>query len=228
MPADVGLVPALALGFLFGLQHATDPDHVVAVATIVSRTRRLDAGMLVGAFWGVGHTATIVTVGMAIILFNLTVTPTVGLSLELGVALMLMTLGVFRIVRLMRERNGDEGTRPDETLGFRSALQTVGPGQAARSVGIGLVHGLAGSAAVALLVLSTVRSPYAAAAYLLLFGLGTIVGMAAITAVLSLPFRAPLPALNRVLAMGTGIASFAFGLYLTVHIGFVDGLLLGR
>jgi high-affinity nickel-transport protein len=224
---DTGLLPTLGLGFLFGLQHATDPDHVVAVATIVSRTRRFDAGALIGAFWGVGHTATIVTVGMAIIVFNLTVTPGVGLSLELVVAVMLLVLGVFRIVRLVRDRDGEEQPPGTEVrMGFRSALQSVGRAQAARSIGIGLVHGLAGSAAVALLVLSTVRSPYAAAAYLLLFGFGTIVGMTVITALLSLPFRVPLLALNRGLAIGTGVGSFVFGLFLIVQIGFVDGLFL--
>ncbi|HEX9409257.1 MAG TPA: high-affinity nickel-transport family protein [Methylomirabilota bacterium] len=224
---DTGLLTTLGLGFLFGLQHATDPDHVVAVSTIVSRTRRFDAGALIGAFWGVGHTATIVTAGMAIIVFNFTVTPSVGLSLELVVAVMLLVLGVFRIVRLVRDRDGEE--QPPETgapMGFRSALQSVGRVQAARSIGIGIVHGLAGSAAVALLVLSTVKSPYAAAAYLLLFGLGTIGGMTVITALLSLPFRVPLLALHRGLAIGTGVGSFVFGLFLIVQIGFVDGLFL--
>jgi hypothetical protein len=225
--ADPALLSTLGLGFLFGLQHATDPDHVVAVATIVSRTRRFDAGALVGAFWGVGHTATIVTVGMAIILFNLTVTPSLGLSLELVVAIMLLVLGVLRIVRLVRDRDGEAAPpAPDAPMGLRSALQLVGRAQAARSVGIGLVHGLAGSAAVALLVLSTVRNPSAAAAYLLLFGLGTIVGMTLITALLSLPFRVPFLALHRGLAIGTGVGSFVFGLFLIVQIGFVDGLFL--
>lgn len=224
---DTGLLPTLGLGFLFGLQHATDPDHVVAVATIVGRTRRFDAGALVGAFWGAGHTATMVIAGMAIIVFNLTVTPTVSLSLELVVAVMLLVLGLLRMVRLIRDRN-DEGPPPetDVRVGWGSALQSVGRAQAARSIGIGLVHGLAGSAAVALLVLSTVKSPYVAAAYLLLFGLGTIVGMTAITALLSLPFRVPLLAVNRGLAIGTGVGSFVFGLFLIVHIGFVDGLFL--
>src|SRR6266545_4508244 len=225
---DAGLLPALSLGFLFGLQHATDPDHVVAVATIVSRTRRFDAGALVGAFWGIGHTATIATVGMAIIVFNVTVAPAIGLSMELAVALMLMALGIVRVVRSLRERDGLAQACPGGAKGIRSVLDTVGRAQAARSIGIGLVHGLAGSAAVALLVLSTVRSPYAAVAYLLLFGLGTIVGMTAITALLSLPFTTPLPALSWALAMGTGVLSFGFGLYLTVQIGFVDGLLLGH
>jgi hypothetical protein len=225
---DAGLLPTLGLGFLFGLQHATDPDHVVAVATIVSRTRRFDAGALIGAFWGVGHTATIVTMGMAIIVFNLTVTPSVGLSMELAVAVMLLALGVFRIVRLVQERDDEEWVETGGPTGLRSALQTVGRGQAARSVAIGLVHGLAGSAAVALLVLSAVKSPYAAAGYLLLFGLGTIVGMTTITALLSFPFRVPLLTLNRGLAIGTGVGSFVFGLYLIVQIGFVDGLFLRR
>lgn len=225
---DAGLLPALSLGVLFGLQHATDPDHVVAVATIVSRTRRFDAGALVGAFWGIGHTATIATVGMAIIVFNVTVTPAIGLSMELAVALMLMVLGIVRVVGGLRERDGVAEASPGGSRGLRSALETVGRAQAARSIGVGLVHGMAGSAAVALLVLSTVRSPYAAVAYLLLFALGTIVGMTAITALLSLPFSAPLPALSRALAMGTGVLSFGVGLYLTVQIGFVDGLLLGH
>jgi High-affinity nickel-transport protein len=226
---------AIALGFVFGLQHATDADHVVAVASIVSRTGRFASGALVGAFWGLGHTVTIAAAGMAIVLFNVTVTPRAGLSMELAVALMLMALGVARIVRLMRDR--DE--RPGQLAGghwhgppgFWLVLRTLGPAQAARSTLTGLVHGLAGSAAVALLVLSTVRSPYAAVVYLVVFGLGTIAGMTAITAVLSVPFAARLPILlrfRRALALGTGLLSLGFGLYLAVHIGFVDGLLLGR
>jgi hypothetical protein len=227
---------AIALGFVFGLQHATDADHVVAVASIVSRTGRFTSGALVGAFWGLGHTVTIAAAGMAIVLFNVTVTPRAGLSMELAVAFMLMTLGVARIVRLMRDRDERLGQPADGqhghgALGFWLVLRTLGPAQAARSTLTGLVHGLAGSAAVALLVLSTVRSPYAAVVYLLVFGLGTIAGMTAITALLSVPFTAPLPILfrfRRALALGTGLLSLGFGLYLAIHIGFIDGLLLGR
>jgi len=226
---------AIALGFLFGLQHATDADHVVAVASIVSRTGRFASGALVGAFWGIGHTVTVAAAGIGIVLFNVTVTPRAGLSLELAVAFMLMALGVARIVRLMRDRDEKRGPLADEhehgAPGFWLVLRTLGPAQAARSTLTGLVHGLAGSAAVALLVLSTVRSPYAAVVYLLVFGLGTIAGMTAITALLSVPFTARLPILlrfRRALALGTGLLSLGFGLYLAVHIGFVDGLLLGR
>jgi hypothetical protein len=226
---------AIALGFVFGLQHATDADHVVAVASIVSRTGRFASGALVGAFWGLGHSVTIAVAGMAIVLFNVTFTPRTGLSMELAVACMLMALGVARIVRLMRDREEMPRPRGDghghDGPGFWKVLRTLGPAQAARSALTGLVHGLAGSAAVALLVLSTVRSPYAAVAYLLVFGLGTIAGMTVITALLSVPFAARLPVLSRfrrALALGTGLLSLGFGLYLVVHIGFVDGLLLGR
>src|ERR1700693_5126949 len=95
---------AIALCFMFGLQHATDADHVVAAASIVSRTGRFASGALVGAFWGLGRTVPVAAAGMAIVLFNVTVTPRAGLSMELAVAFMLMALGVARILRLMRGR----------------------------------------------------------------------------------------------------------------------------
>jgi hypothetical protein len=253
-------LPVLLLGLLFGIQHATDPDHVIAVATIVARTRRFGAGALVGAFWGVGHTVTITAVGVAIIAFNLTVTPRVALSLELLVALMLIGLGVLRIVWVFRDSDavpvahlGEEHPHPAgpglhshvHTHGdavhrhphvhpparLLRALRTVGPAQALRSALVGLVHGLAGSAAVALLVLSTIRGTAGAIGYLLLFGIGTILGMTAITGLLSLPFTVRGPRMQRWrrrLALATGALSLAFGLYLIFEIGFVDGLFLGR
>ena len=93
----------MLLGLLFGIQHATDPDHVVAVATIVSRTRRFGAGALVGAFWGVGHTVTVTAVGIAVIVFNLALTPRIALSLEMLVAVTLIGLGAARIVWVFRD-----------------------------------------------------------------------------------------------------------------------------
>ena len=255
---DAPLLPILLLGLLFGIQHATDPDHVVAVATIVARTRRFGAGALVGAFWGVGHTVTVTAVGLALIVFNVTVTPRVALSLELVVALMLIVLGILRIVWVFRasdpvplahlgephahatepalhshvHAHGDAMHRHPHVhppARLLRALQTVGPAQAVRSALIGLVHGLAGSAAVALLVLSTIRGTAGALGYLLLFGVGTILGMTAITGLLSLPFTIRAPRMRRTrraLALTTGAVSLAFGLYLAFQIGIVDGLFL--
>jgi hypothetical protein len=252
-------LPALLLGLLFGIQHATDADHVIAVATIVARTRRFSAGALVGAFWGIGHTVTITAVGILIVVFHVALTPRVALSLELVVAIMLIALGALRIVWAFRdsdlvpvahlsEAHAHDAGRPvlhshPHTHGavvhrhphvhpparLLRALQTVGPAQAVRSTLVGLVHGLAGSAAIALLVLSTMRSTAGAIGYLLLFGGGTILGMTAITGLLSLPFTIRAPRMRRgrqVLALTTGALSLAFGLYLAFQIG-SSGLLLG-
>lgn len=243
---------AVFLGLLLGIQHATDPDHVVAVATIVSRTRRFGAGALVGAFWGLGHTATIAAVGAMLIAFRTPVAPAVELSLELMVAAMLMGLGALRIARALRGA-GDvppehlaEPHRHDARPAFHShshahdglvhrhphvhpptrlaeAMREVGAGQALRSALVGVVHGLAGSAAVALLALGTIPDPALAVGYLLVFGLGTIAGMTLITAVIALPFAAGARRLGRwqrALALGTGGLSLAFGAVLAVRIAF--------
>jgi cytochrome c biogenesis protein CcdA len=249
----------LALGLLFGIQHATDPDHVVAVATIVARTRRFGAGALVGAFWGAGHTVTITVVGVAMVVFHVVVTPRVASWLELAVALMLIVLGTLRILWVFRDSDPvplahlAEPHPHDGRSGLHShahahagavhrhphvhpparlsrALQTVGPAQALRSALVGLVHGLAGSAAVALLVLSTVHSAVGAVGYLLLFGVGTIGGMTAITALLSLPFTVRVPGLERWrrgLALATGVLSLGLGLHMMSGVALVERVVLG-
>ena len=254
------VLSVVLLGLLFGVQHATDADHVVAVATIVSRTQRFGAGAFIGALWGAGHTVTIAVVGALIILFRVTVPPVLGLSMELAVAVMLIALGAVRITGALRGA-GDVAAAHlaaqhahDPRPAFHShshahgnvvhrhphvhpsarllaALRAVGPGQAARSVLVGIVHGLAGSAAVALLALATIADPYLAVGYLIVFGIGTIVGMTVITALLALPFTAgalPLFGWQRKLALGTGLLSLGFGLYLAAQVGLVDGLFLGR
>jgi ABC-type nickel/cobalt efflux system permease component RcnA len=254
---DASLWSVMLLGLLFGIQHATDPDHVVAVATIVARTRRFGAGALVGAFWGVGHTVTFTAAGIAIVVFGLALTPRVALSLEMLVAIMLIALGLARIVWVFRDSDpvpvahlGEPHAHGDGPAlhshahahaggvhrhphahpppRLLRALQTVGPAQALRSAMVGLVHGMAGSATVALLVLSTIRGTAQALAYLLVFGAGTILGMTAITGVLSLPFTIRAPRLERsrrVLSLATGALSLGFGLYM---VGVLLGLTPGR
>jgi hypothetical protein len=259
MPALLAIV---LLGFFLGMRHATDPDHVIAVTTIVSRERTMLHAALIGALWGLGHTVTILAVGSAIILFNLTIPPRLGLSMELSVGLMLILLGMMNLTGLMRRaiewitirqlgpgmhshivlgrsviHSHDDESEPvllesGRSLGWASSwcpqwLKILGLFHFARPLTVGIVHGLAGSAAVALLVLTTIHRPSWAIGYLLIFGLGTVAGMMLITAAIALPFAYTMQRfvqLNRGLAMASGMLSVAFGLFLCYQIGFVDGL----
>ena len=98
----IGFLSIIALGFFLGMRHATDPDHVIAVSTIVSQQRNVARAALVGAFWGLGHTLTIFIVGAGIILFNLVIPARIGLSMELAVAVMLIILGLVNVASFLR------------------------------------------------------------------------------------------------------------------------------
>jgi high-affinity nickel permease len=196
----------LALGFLIGMRHALDPDHVVAVSTIVSQQRSLTRASLVGALWGLGHTATILLVGGAMLVFRLAIPPRLGLALEFAVAVMLVVLGI----RNLRREAPDAGAHSN-----------------VRPVAVGFVHGLAGSAFVAVLVLNAIREPLLGLVYLLVFGVGTIAGMTMVTAAIAVPSTwamARVGSMQRYLRMASGVASVAFGLVLAHQIGVVDGL----
>lgn len=195
----------LLFGFFLGMQHATDPDHVVAVTTIVSRQRSILSAGGIGAMWGVGHTLTILLVGGAIVLFSIAIPPRLGLTLEMGVAVMLIVLGVLNISRTA-EHAATSRSRP---------------------LVVGFVHGLAGSAAVALLVLAVIASPLTKLAYLLLFGVGTIAGMFLVTLAIALPSVIAVhrfASAQRWLRIASGAASIAFGIFLAHQIGIQDGL----
>lgn len=210
------MLTLLLLGFLLGLRHATEPDHVVAVITIVARERRLWSSSLVGALWGLGHTVTIFVVGGAIILFDVVIPPRIGLGMEFAVALMLIGLGVMNLVGLRARRNA---SAPAASSPSRIRL---------RPLLIGVVHGLAGSAAVTLLVLATIHDERWALLYLGMFGVGTIAGMMTLTTAFGLPFAYATRRFDRVqawLAGVTGLASVALGGFLAYEFIFVHGLL---
>ena len=201
------MISLLFLGLLLGVRHAADPDHVVAVGAIVSRQRSLWRALSVGALWGLGHTATIITVGGAIIVFKLVVPPRLGLALEFAVGMVLVALGIANLVR--REREAPSGA------------------SGMRALGIGVLHGLAGSAAVALLVLATIPDPRWAVAYLAIFGSGTMVGMVAMTAAVAMPSlyaTARVPRFGARLRLATGALSVVLGLFLMHETGVVSGL----
>jgi hypothetical protein len=252
----------LTIGFLLGMRHATDPDHVIAVSTIVSRERSILKAALIGILWGCGHTITIVAVGAAIILFGMAIPVRVGLTMEFSVGLMLILLGVLNLTGAMHwltekfspshpkvtgdhahlhEHNshphlhwhshGPAGEHHGESVPpparLRAPFARLGVFHTLRPLFVGIVHGLAGSAAVALLVLSTIRDPRWAVLYLLVFGVGTIAGMMFITAAIALPFSFAgykFAWLNRGLITASGLVSLAFGLFICYRIGLVDGL----
>jgi high-affinity nickel-transport protein len=236
----MSLFAILALGFFLGMRHATDSDHVVAVTTIVSREKSIRSASLVGALWGIGHTVTILLVGGAIVLFGIVFPPRIGLTMEFSVAVMLVVLGAMNVAEFRRDVKKLHRAVHDGDLALSSTarephahapiglIARVGGYDAAlRSLVVGTVHGLAGSAAVALLVLTTIRDSRWALLYLFLFGIGTIAGMMLITSALAVPLvhtarRFP----NWKLHMGwvTGVLSVCFGLLLVYQIGFVDGL----
>jgi len=201
----LSVLSILLLGFLLGMRHATDPDHVVAVTAIVSRQPALSRASAVGALWGVGHTATILLVGGAILVFRLAIPPRLGLAMEFAVALMLIVLGALNL----------------SGRSF-SALQS-----AMRPLVVGFVHGLAGSAFVAMLVLAAIPDTAVGIAYLLVFGTGTIAGMMLITVLIAAPsaFAARrFGSVQRYLRLASGVVSIVFGLFLAHQIGVVDGL----
>jgi len=224
------------LGLLLGMRHSTDPDHVVAVSTIVSKQRSIRQAGLIGTIWGLGHTLTIFAVGSVIILFGVVIPPRLGLSMEFSVALMLILLGLLNLTGVMQRvtsyltRNRKPLQPPTlsraETLLDRS-IGRFGVYQCVRPLVIGIVHGLAGSAAVALLVLSTIHSPVWATVYLLIFGAGTMVGMMCMTAVMALPLAyagSRFTSMSRVFSVASGVVSVCFGFFLVYQLGFLGGL----
>jgi len=203
----------LGLGLLLGLRHAADPDHVVAVTTIAARTRRVLPATLLGLAWGLGHTLTLLAVAGAIIAFNWVVPPRLGLAMEFAVALVLIGIGLLNLRHAPHPRAELE--------------QSPGRPPAGRAFLVGIVHGLAGSAAVALLVVATVRDPFLAGGYLLLFSLGTLVGMALITTGFAVPVVTAAGrwgGAGRLIRTSTGTLSLVFGAWLVFQIGWVDGL----
>jgi len=226
----------LLLGFVLGMRHATDADHVVAVTTIVSRERSLRIAAFIGALWGLGHSITLFLVGGVLVVFRLTIPPHVGLGMEMVVAVMLIVLGAMNVTNTMqrlekavgvRKHTHHHGHSHDGSEPHVHRVKGASGLQLVRALVVGIVHGLAGSAALALLVLTTIRDASSAIAYLVIFGVGTIFGMMFLTMAMAVPMALAanrFTQLDRTLARATGLLSILFGGYLAYRIGIVDGL----
>ncbi|MEP7342183.1 MAG: sulfite exporter TauE/SafE family protein [Acidobacteriota bacterium] len=227
----------LGLGLVIGLRHALDTDHLAAVSTIVSERKNLLSSLLIGGLWGIGHTISLLIAGVAVIFLNLKIEK-YEKPLEFCVALMLIGLGANVLIKLARggrihfhehEHGGHHHVHPHIHDGRPEPEPHTHHGfkLSFRPLFIGLVHGLAGSAALMLAVLATIKSAVVAFAYIIIFGIGSIGGMMVMSLVLSLPMHLTANSFTRtsvaVRALA-GVFSLGFGLFMAYEIGFIEGL----
>ena len=227
----------LGLGLLLGLKHAFDSDHLIAVSTVVTRERSAWRSLWIGLFWGIGHTFTLLMVGLIVLGLKKQIPPPVGLSLECLVGLVLIGLGLTTLYDCWRKRvhahshvhagaphmhfhmhaDSPAHQHPHPVrLGFRPLL-------------VGMVHGLAGSAALMLLVLATIPSPALGLMYIVIFGGGSIVSMGLVSLLMGLFFSLATDRLHDLehgVRLTIGTLSTAFGVWMVVEIGFIQGLFL--
>ncbi len=224
---EASLFAAFGLGLLLGIQHALDPDHLIAVSTIVSEQRNFKWASLIGAFWGLGHTTTLFIVGLLVIGLRVTIPPRLGSGLEMLVALMLVILGVnvlrksFSAERVHLHTHSHNPETHTHFHVHENPKQDHGHGHPFKAMRrpfiVGMVHGLAGSAALMLLVLSTIESPFGGLLYIVIFGLGSVGGMLLLSGIISLPFiltAQRFTLMNRWIRVIAGVASVGFGILL--------------
>jgi ABC-type nickel/cobalt efflux system permease component RcnA len=235
------LIPALGLGFLLGLTHALDADHVAAVGTLVSESRGLRRSSLLGASWGIGHSLSLLVAGLLVLGLRFTIPPRFSAAAELAVGLMLVGLGARAIWKVLREKRLHwhvEERDGAASLHVHAHRVPEGPSNAhghafpleRRPFLVGCLHGLAGSGSLTLLVLSTLSSPLAGLAYLGLFSLGSIAGMTLLTGLLSLPVAYALErgtGFARQVRMAAGAISLVLGVALAGET-LTGGALLGN
>ncbi|WP_173917674.1 urease accessory protein UreH [Halobacillus sp. Marseille-Q1614] len=211
------MIEILAIGFLLGIKHALEPDHVIAVSTIVGKHKKFWRSSFLGFFWGIGHTLTLLGIFLIMTLTKSSIPDTWAMSFEMGVGFMLIYLGFSPLWN-----SGNVHIKSGKVKGESSKKLFV------KSMAIGQIHGLAGSAAMILLALSMVDSAQEAFIYISIFGMGTILGMLAFTLLLSIPYQIGSRSLkiNRTLIGATSILSIGYGLYYIYTIGFGDGLFL--
>ncbi|MFV1980495.1 MAG: urease accessory protein [Rhodothermia bacterium] len=175
MNDPIALMAVLSAGFILGLKHATDADHVVAVSTLVNGSDSPKVAIRTGALWGIGHTFTLMLVCLVVVPLNIPISGSMEAFIEGLVGVMLVALG-FRVVGRWRETS--EG-----------AQHSTGGGAGYRSLFVGAVHGFAGSAALTILILSTVDSLAIGMLYVVVFGLGSMIGMLLFSGFLTIPLR---------------------------------------
>jgi ABC-type nickel/cobalt efflux system permease component RcnA len=226
---DGSVIAALSLGFGLGLRHALDADHLVAVSTIVSEHKSLWRSSLVGTFWGLGHTASLLGVGVVVLLLRITISERAAPWMEMPVAAMLIGLGAVAVYQALRQNavalhshtHAHQGESEHTHLHLHARREHDHTHRMVR-IGkrpflVGLVHGFAGSAALMLAVLTTLPSVALGLLYIAVFGIGSIGGMVLMSAMISLPFIATanrFASVNKAIRLTAGLFSIGFGLLL--------------
>jgi ABC-type nickel/cobalt efflux system permease component RcnA len=232
--ASLGVLGLLGLGLVYGLKHATEADHIVAVSTIVSEHKKLVHAAIVGALWGAGHTASLIVVGTIVLALKVAIPQRVAGWLEFAVALMIISLGVMAFRRALNGRADFHSHRHGHGHGLfahshihfhdtehQHSAVTENHSHNVIRIGLkpalaGAVHGLAGSAALTLLVLTQISSPVLGLVYLGVFGVGSILGMLLMSGIVGLPFvlsSRKLGGVHYQLQMLAGMLSVLFGLW---------------
>jgi sulfite exporter TauE/SafE len=236
---SLSTIPVLTFGFAMGVKHAVEADHLAAISAIVSERKSVWSSSLVGGLWGIGHTASLLVAGVAVIVLGVRIGERASLALEFCVGLMLVALGANALRKLARggrlhlhshRHGGREHVHPHvhEDGPHEPAAHTHhGLRLDARTLLVGMLHGFAGSAALMLLVLSSIKSPATGLLYIAVFGVGSVGGMMLMSALVGLPLYFTAARFNRAnfaLRCVAGIFSLCFGLFMVYDIGFHGGL----
>lgn len=221
---EISTFSILLFGFVLGLRHATEADHLAAVSAIVSEKKNLFTSAIVGGLWGVGHTISLFVVGVLVIFLKLQISETVEAKLEAMVGGMLIILGINALRKMLQRDKIHAHTHTHEGhphIHFHTHDQDVAEKShhrlSPRSVVVGMVHGLAGSAALMFLVVSTIHSSAVAVMYILIFGIGSIGGMMAMSFLIGLPFHFTanrFDILNKGIRLVAGVFSLGLGCYI--------------
>lgn len=234
-------ISLLLLGFLLGMRHALETDHVAAVASLATRSTSVTDSVRLGAVWGLGHTLTLFVFGSMVLLMDSMIPQRLALGLEFAVGLMLVLLGIDVLRRVMHERvhfhvhrhgNGIRHIHAHSHAGeegHRGIHRHHHPDRVTfplRALFVGLMHGMAGSAALILLTLQAVDTPWTGMFYIALFGIGSIAGMATLSVVIAIPLRGLSGGLHNGLQIIVGTATLIVGSMLVYETGIVGGLLM--
>lgn len=215
---DITFFSIVAFGFLLGIKHAIEPDHIIAVSTIASESKNIWRSSMAGVFWGIGHTLTLLIVSGVMLALKRQIPEIWAGSVEFLVGVMLVYLGISSIRSASKPQtlqHANDHQHPYTHVSYYKCMV------------IGMIHGLAGSAAMMMLTMATVNSVLQAVLYILVFGGGTVVGMLGFTTIIGAPFvlTSKKISVNKTLSLITGAVSALYGFYYMYDKGIAEGLL---